>query len=117
MRCAFFMSMILGLVSCTGPQMIDGPQFEVHQTQSDDAEVVEEIDTSSEAGVFDGHHQSLRVNHEQWKLISDSNGIQTYQKIKSNSGLVAFRGETIIQAPLSKVASILNNDALQKEWV
>ena len=72
---------------------------------------------SDDSGMFDDGEHQLKVNLSQWKLIADEDGIQSYEKIKSASGLVAFRGEIIIPAPLKKVATILSNESLQKDWV
>jgi hypothetical protein len=56
---------------------------------------------------------------DQWDLISDEKGIQAYQRRDGTIGAerVSFRGETIIPAPLVKIATILNNENIQKEWV
>ena len=72
---------------------------------------------SDEKGIFDDAEHQLKVDLSKWKLISDELGVQTYEKVSSNSGLVAFRGETLISAPLKKIATILNTDSFQKDWV
>lgn len=70
-----------------------------------------------DVGAFDGERVQLKTDRTLWKLIDDRAGIQTYEKITSNNGLVAFRGEILIPAPLKKIATILIQDEYQKDWV
>ncbi len=109
----------LTLTSCSGPQMISSPpQPEVGGLKKNEGDLKKEkISSSEDRGIFDDDQFQLKTDLQQWKLIDEEDGIQTYEKIKSNSGLVAFRGEILIPAPLKKVATILVEDSLQKEWV
>ena len=52
-----------------------------------------------------------------WKQISDSNRVVVHSKELSNSPVVAFRGETIIDAPIAKVANVLMDSTRKTEWV
>ncbi len=117
----FTLVSIIFLTSCSGPQMISSPpQPEVGvpiSKKTGSKEIDSKEDVSEERGVFDSNEHSLKTDLSQWKLIDEDDGIQTDEKIKSNSGLVAFRGEILIPAPLKKVATILVEDALQKDWV
>jgi hypothetical protein len=127
MRPVFFQLCILSsllLISsaCSGPQMISSPPpSDMGATGSKRSENNNQTeikpDASLDQGVFDDHQFRLKTDLKLWKLIDDEDGIQTFEKIKTNSGLVAFRGEILIPAPLKKVASVLVNDSLQKDWV
>lgn len=116
-----FTQIITCSIACSGPQMISNPPpAEVERTQKKDGSTAQseiKMDPSEEQGVFDDEKFQLKANLKTWKLIDDEGGIQTYEKAKSNSGLVAFRGEILIPAPLKKVASVLINESLQKDWI
>lgn len=79
-------------------------------------EIAPEI-ISDDQGIYDDAQHRFKVDLTQWKLIADEAGVQTYEKAKSNSGLVAFRGETLIPAPLKKIVTVMSQDSLQKEWI
>ena len=130
---------IFSAISCSGPQMISSPSSTDSETsvrtteekKSDEhASLVAPTSTTTatsdasvkkpsldDHGVFDDDQFQLKVNLKQWKLIQDKDGVQSYEKIASNSGLVAFRGEITIPVPLKKVATILVDESLQKDWV
>ncbi len=69
------------------------------------------------ADVFDTDVIKFRISEENWKKISDDDGVQAYQERNAKTDVVAFRGETIIPAPLQKVAAVLSDFNLRKEWV
>lgn len=99
-------------VSTTVPE----PESNTKKSESVKKETIR-IDVKDDQGVFDDHYFQLKTNLDKWKLIDERNGIKTYEKIKSDSGLVAFRGEILIPASLKKIATVLDDDQLQKEWV
>ncbi len=124
MRLVFLQSVfvLLFVVSCSGPQMISTPQPEsenvsIKKNESNSKQVENKIELAEDQGVFDDENHRLKANVNQWKLIDDQDGIKTYEKKNPNSDLVAFRGEILIPAPLKKIATILQDEALQKEWI
>lgn len=52
-----------------------------------------------------------------WEDVSRDHGILVQKKEIENSDIVAFRGETIIPAPLAKVAGVLNDSSRRTEWI
>ncbi|MBI3541822.1 MAG: hypothetical protein HY075_00920 [Deltaproteobacteria bacterium] len=52
-----------------------------------------------------------------WEHISDSDKVTVYKKEIPGSAVVAFRGETTIDAPIAKVANVLIDTSRKKEWV
>ena len=52
-----------------------------------------------------------------WKQVSDSNRVLVHSKEIPNSAIVAFRGETTIDAPIAKVANVLIDSTRKTEWV
>lgn len=52
-----------------------------------------------------------------WQEISADDGIVTHRKDVDGSPLVAFRGETVIEAPIAKIANILMDTSRKLEWV
>ncbi|MBI3555359.1 MAG: hypothetical protein HY074_03725 [Deltaproteobacteria bacterium] len=52
-----------------------------------------------------------------WKQISDSNKVLVHSKEMAGSPVVAFRGETFIEAPIAKVANVLMDSSRKLEWV
>ncbi len=102
--------------------MISTPQPEsenvsIKKNESNSKQVENKIELAEDQGVFDDENHRLKANVNQWKLIDDQDGIKTYEKKNPNSDLVAFRGEILIPAPLKKIATILQDEALQKEWI
>ena len=67
--------------------------------------------------VFDNDTIKFNISEENWKKISDEDGVQAYQEKNAKGDIVSFRGETIIPAPLQKVAAVLNDFSNRKEWV
>jgi hypothetical protein len=53
----------------------------------------------------------------QWEEINDEDGIKVFRKEVPGSDIVAFRGETVIDAPIQKVVWILADNEHRTEWV
>ena len=52
-----------------------------------------------------------------WNLVSNIEGIESARKSVPNSPLFAFRGETITDVPLAKLASLILDDPKGVDWV
>ncbi len=52
-----------------------------------------------------------------WQKIDDDNGVQVYSKELPNSPLVAFRGETVMNAPVEKLLWVLADNTHRTAWV
>jgi hypothetical protein len=111
------------MASCSSPRK-DKPIKEPVKTQKIKKNEIGDITVTEkkpsiqdEEGVFDDDLTQLKTDITKWKLIDDENGIRTYERMTSANGLVAFRGEVIIHAPLKKVATVLVHQPHQKEWV
>lgn len=52
-----------------------------------------------------------------WQLVSDDDGIQVFSRKVEGSDVVAFKGQAEIDAPVSKVVSVLSDTAHKKDWV
>ncbi len=52
-----------------------------------------------------------------WKMISDSDGIKTFQRDLEEKYAVGFRGEMTIDEPIEKIAAILADMDSRKEWM
>jgi hypothetical protein len=61
--------------------------------------------------------KALALGNQSWEKISESNEITTYRGRKVDGGVITFRGETVIPAPIIKVAAVLNDVNLRKKWV
>ena len=59
----------------------------------------------------------FQVSENQWKQISDEDGVQAYREKNPVGDIVGFRGETIIPTTLQKVAAVLSDFSNRKEWV
>lgn len=59
----------------------------------------------------------LPVADSSWKLEGADDGITVHSKVVPNSDLFAFRGETLVDAPVAKVANILIDTSRKLEWV
>jgi len=57
------------------------------------------------------------VTADGWKEVGDENGILVWSKDIEGSDVVAFRGEALIDAPISKVAMVLSDTSRKLEWV
>jgi hypothetical protein len=52
-----------------------------------------------------------------WVQISDADGVKTFQRQVENTSIVAFRGETEVEAPIERVAAVLADVESRKEWI
>jgi hypothetical protein len=52
---------------------------------------------------------------QSWNFVKEKEGIKVFTRIEPNSSLKAFKGETILQAPVDKV-SILIMDPKNSDW-
>lgn len=52
-----------------------------------------------------------------WDLVSDEEGIRTYRREIEGSPLISFRGETVIDAPIGKIVSVLGDSKRKTEWM
>lgn len=52
-----------------------------------------------------------------WEQIDEGDGIRVYKKDIPNSDLVAFRGDSLIDAPIEKVLWVLGDNTYRTEWV
>jgi hypothetical protein len=52
-----------------------------------------------------------------WESIDDSDGIKVYRREIPGSPIVAFRGEGMIDASLTRVASVLVDEKRATEWI
>ena len=52
-----------------------------------------------------------------WEEISQNDSVLVHRKEVANSDVVAFRGETTIDAPIAKVANVLIDTSRKTEWV
>jgi hypothetical protein len=57
------------------------------------------------------------IAENDWKQISDSDGVKTFQRTVESTKIVAFRGETEVDAPIEKVAAVLADVPARKEWI
>jgi uncharacterized protein YndB with AHSA1/START domain len=55
--------------------------------------------------------------HTDWKLISDDNGVRTFQRNSDVKYFVAFRGEITVNHPIEKVAALLADMESRKKWM
>ena len=119
--------MLLGLpllVSCSKPSVkADAPARQALTTPQEGVETKttrasrEPEPTQKSNQEFAQEEARLRLDLKVWKLLSDRDGIQAYEKIDADDGIVAFRGEANIPADLAKIATIINTPALRKEWM
>lgn len=54
---------------------------------------------------------------ESWEHVNREDGVEVYRKESSNSPLVAFKGVTVMEAPLEKVLWILADNDHRTEWI
>ena len=52
-----------------------------------------------------------------WEKMGESDGIKVYRKELPGSPLVSFRGEAVIDAPISKVLAVLEDSTRKVEWM
>ena len=52
-----------------------------------------------------------------WRLTEENDGIRVYQRRRPGSDFVGFKGETVIDAPIRDVFSLLFSKDHRKKWV
>jgi hypothetical protein len=52
-----------------------------------------------------------------WQQLDDEDGVKVYSKDIPNSPLVAFRGETVVKAPIGKLLWVLADNTHRTAWV
>lgn len=57
------------------------------------------------------------VAAEGWEYSNDDDGVRVWRRDVEGSRVVAFRGETVIDAPIAKVVSVLDDTSRRLEWV
>jgi hypothetical protein len=53
----------------------------------------------------------------EWQLTRDEDGIRSYVRASSNSDLLAFKGETTLDAPIDRVLSVVLDADRVGEWI
>jgi hypothetical protein len=70
---------------------------------------------------FTVHHGAVlgtvHASDPEWELISDQEGIKTWRKEISGSPMIAFRGESVIDASMARIGQVLSDSAKQVEWI
>ena len=97
--------------------VISGPSRVTEENSENNLSPLALPDSTPEPTGFESTKFPFEVNNADWKLVSDAEGVQTYQKKTQNNDIVSFRGETLIPASMVKIATILNTDSLRKEWI
>lgn len=60
---------------------------------------------------------SLPTLDKEWQFVGKENDITVHKKEIPNNSLVAFRGETVMDAPIAKIANVLMDTSRKLEWV
>jgi len=101
----------------------DSPEGKTDKAESEEDEKDEAITKASPTPTPDpenlvgGIQIVPDVDLRSWKILSDEDGIQGYQKHLEENDEVSFRGEAIFPASILKIAAALNDDNLRKEWI
>jgi len=59
----------------------------------------------------------VALDDQDWEKIGEDDGITTWRKEIPGNPVVAFKGRGMIDAPITKVASALDDPNRQKEWM
>jgi hypothetical protein len=117
-------TILLPVLSCTSVKKATSPQDspkpvlqKIRKNETILANPSPKKTVAPEDGAFDDDRFQLKTNLSKWKLIDEENGIRTFERKVNGNGLVAFRGEVTIHAPLKKIATILVHQPHQKDWV
>ena len=51
-----------------------------------------------------------------WELIGEESGFVTHRKAVEGSSVFAFRGETVVDVPLSKILTVFLDSDRRKDW-
>ncbi len=74
--------------------------------------------SKSAAGeIFDTKEIKFRADENLWKKVSNTDEVATFEARTAKQGVVAFRGETTIPTSLKRIAAVLNDPNIRKEWV
>lgn len=52
-----------------------------------------------------------------WEQTGEDDGVTLFRKEVADSPVVSFRGYTVIDAPMTKIAQVLDDSSRRKEWV
>ncbi len=117
-RNGFLLALLaVGFCACTEEAVNIPPPEELAVVRQTREHPLKAAPNLSEKQIFSSPEYALETTSSDWKVVSESDGVKTWQKAIQNSNVVAFRGESLIPAPLIKIATILNSDDLRKEWV
>ena len=72
---------------------------------------------SSELEIFDSEQIKFKTDLKIWKPVSNKDGVTTYQEIRPKQDVVAFRGEMRIPTSVKKIATVLSDPDIRKQWV
>ena len=53
----------------------------------------------------------------EWSLIGETDGLKVFEKEVPGSSILAFRGETVVDAPIGKVFFVLDDSGREEDWV
>ena len=59
----------------------------------------------------------LALDAPGWELTRDEDGIRSYKRVVTGSPLLAFRGEAVIKAPITRVLSVALDTERVGEWI
>lgn len=52
-----------------------------------------------------------------WEFVNDDQGVKVWRRSVPGTTILAFRGETVFNAPIAKVSSVLDDTSRRMEWV
>jgi len=52
-----------------------------------------------------------------WELVAEEDGFVTHRMAVEGSSVMAFRGETVVDVPLSKILTVFLDSQRRKDWV
>lgn len=58
-----------------------------------------------------------QLDAQDWQLVGEDDGVRVFRKEVPGTELFAFRGETVMDASMSMIASILMDTSRKHEWV
>ena len=59
----------------------------------------------------------LALDAPGWELTRDEDGILSYKRVVDGSPLLVFRGEGVIEAPITRVLSVALDNTRVGEWI
>jgi hypothetical protein len=73
---------------------------------------------SFSSGFLTGYAQANQVDaSKSWENIHEEEGIRAFRKSIPGSPVLAFRGDAVLNASISKIASVLIDSSRKTEWV